>query len=442
MTWLLLFVLAAGPFVSIETESASISGNVEVKTDSNASAGSYLAFGIPPPSGGGGGGSSGDAGLIRPVGPQALSCSSISGSVDISPGTNIQSIVDSKPAGTKYCLKVGVHKRQTIIPKGNDQIIGEKGAVLDGEKATVYAIRGGANNVTVRNLVIANYSPEKFKGMLEPEGGGLWNIENNEMRGSTAIGLSMGGSGWVVKDNYLHHNEQYGMSGASYPSSSGRNPLVENNEISYNRLNALIPGGSSGGTKWVRSTNLTLRHNWVHHNRGNGLWVDGNNKNVVIENNKLEFNDQKGISVEISCDTKVRNNYLRENGAEGVDWYKRSGILVNSSSNVEIYNNTFIDTGGVTAVDWGRISVNERCETTDPGEFQLLNMWVHDNYIESDRYFLSGVSGNGTPAARNNKFDRNTYVPKGLPEPRYMFGSEVTTAQWKAAGQDKNSTWR
>jgi hypothetical protein len=444
MTWLLLFVLAAGPFVSIETESASISGNVEVKTDSNASAGSYLSFGTTSTGGGGTGGSSGDAGLIRPVGPQALSCSSISGSVDISPGTNIQSIINSKSAGTKYCLKAGIYKRQTITPKGNDQIIGEKGAVLDGEKVTVYAIRGGgANNVTLKNLIIENYTPEAQKGMIEPESGGWWNIENNEIRNSTAIGLHMGSEGWVVKDNYLHHNEQYGISGSVRPAPSGRDPLVENNEISYSRLHNLFGGGSSSATKWVRSTNLTFLHNWVHDNNGNGFWIDGNNVNTLVEYNKIENHTKSGMFIEISCKTTIRHNYLRNNGTNTNWWFEATGIQNNGSANVEVYNNTLINTGGVIAVDWTRNDKNERCETTSPGVFQARNMSVHDNYIETNRLIMGGLGGGAALTDRNNRYDRNTYVPKNLPEPRYKLGADqITTAQWKAAGQDKNSIWK
>jgi hypothetical protein len=447
MTWLLLFVLAAGPFVSIETESASISGNVEVKTDSNASAGSYLSFGTTSTGGGGSGGggtggSSGDAGLIRPIGPQSLSCSSISGSVDISPGTNIQSIVDSKPTGTTFCLKAGTHKRQSIQPKGNDTFVGEKGAILDGERATTYAFYGGgANGVTVKNLIIENYMPEMQKAMIEPTSVSKWNIENNEIRNSNAIGTAVGGKAWKVVNNYIHHNEQYGMEGAPY-TFEGRDPIIENNEISFNRLNAKYVGGSSGALKFVVSNNLKFRHNWIHDNNGNGFWVDGNNINTLIEYNLIEKNAQSGIFIEISCDTTIRYNVARDNGLKSKYWHSTSAVEVNSSANVEIYENTFVNTGGVAGIDWNRKNINNKCETTSPGLFQTRDMWVHDNYFESNRYQFGGLGGSASNSDRNNKFDRNTYVPKGIKEPLYKLGTDATTAQWKAAGQDKNSIWR
>jgi hypothetical protein len=51
----------------------------------------------------------------------------ISGSpvVTIMPGQNIQSVVNSYPAGTTFLLKAGVHRNQTITPRTGDSFVGE-----------------------------------------------------------------------------------------------------------------------------------------------------------------------------------------------------------------------------------------------------------------------------------------------------------------------------
>jgi hypothetical protein len=41
----------------------------------------------------------------------------------------------------------------------------------------------------------------------------------------------------------------------------------------------------------------------------------------------------------------------------------------------------------------------------------------------------------------NNRFDRNTYI-LGSGDKYYRWGSAQTTTQWKATGQDPNSTWK
>lgn len=59
--------------------------------------------------------------------------STVSG-VPISPGQDIQSIVNSNPAGTAFVLRAGVHRMQTITPKAGDSFTGEAGTVLSGAK--------------------------------------------------------------------------------------------------------------------------------------------------------------------------------------------------------------------------------------------------------------------------------------------------------------------
>ena len=45
--------------------------------------------------------------------------------VAIAPGQNIQSVVNSQPAGTTFLLKAGVHRNQTITPRTGDSFVGE-----------------------------------------------------------------------------------------------------------------------------------------------------------------------------------------------------------------------------------------------------------------------------------------------------------------------------
>ena len=68
-----------------------------------------------------------------PVGPQAsVTCVG----TQLAPGANIQSAVDSKPAGTPFCLAAGTYSNQHITPKAGDQFIGAVGVILDGGGTT------------------------------------------------------------------------------------------------------------------------------------------------------------------------------------------------------------------------------------------------------------------------------------------------------------------
>lgn len=65
------------------------------------------------------------------------------GAVLISPGTDIQSVVDKHPAGTAFLLKAGVHRLQSIVPKDNMSFYGE--VDKDGRLLTTI---NGANLIT------------------------------------------------------------------------------------------------------------------------------------------------------------------------------------------------------------------------------------------------------------------------------------------------------
>ena len=54
--------------------------------------------------------------------------------VRVLPGADLQAMINSRPGGTTFCLKRGVHPLATgVLVKSYDRIIGEPGAVLDGQ---------------------------------------------------------------------------------------------------------------------------------------------------------------------------------------------------------------------------------------------------------------------------------------------------------------------
>src|SRR5206468_745400 len=108
--------------------------------------------------------------------------------------------------------------------------------------------------------------------------------------------------------------------------------LVADSELAYNNYAGYDSTWEAGGAKFCWSRNLTIRHNWAHHNAGKGLWTDGNNIGTVYDSNTASDNTDHGIFHEISYDAVIRNNTAQRNG-----W---NGILVSSSPNVEIYGNT------------------------------------------------------------------------------------------------------
>ena len=138
-------------------------------------------------------------------------------------------------------------------------------------------------------------------------------------------------------------------------------------------------------------SNLVWRGNWVHHNIGNGLWMDYNVRNVTFEDNLIEDNTAIGIFYEVSWDGIIRHNVVRNNAAKhaGKSCFWGAQIHVNDSQNVEIYGNLVRSTdgsNGICAVDIDRTA-------TAPASTKVADLFVHDNVVRVRRSSMTGLVG-------------------------------------------------
>jgi parallel beta-helix repeat protein len=344
--------------------------------------------------------------------------------VAIRPGESIQAAVDGHGAGTTFVVKAGVHRRQTVVPKDGMTFVGEAGAVLDGENAVAHAFRGDvkvARDVTIRNLEIRNYYNPLQSGAIDvggDTGSSGWVIENCNIHHNYSGGIRTGDR-MVIRGNNIHHNGQIGIKGG------GDGMLVEGNEIAYNNTRDVIITErfwEAGGTKFVKTRNLVVRNNYVHHNIEDGLWFDIDNIYALVEGNRIVGNTRSGIHWEISYDAVIRNNYV-EGSAIGEDVWHRGAIRISSSSNVEIYGNTVVNNQN------GIVAINQPNRGTGAyGVREVKNLYVHDNIIRQSSGALSGlgIAGSDDPTyftGKGNRWERNTYR---VPEP--------TTARWHWQG--------
>jgi len=360
-----------------------------------------------------------------------------SGGVVVRAGESIQGAVDANPVGTTFVVKAGVHKGQSVKPKAGDTFVGEPGAVLDGGGVTEFAFGGtGADDVTIRGLVIEKYESPLQEGVIRHSGGAEgWVVEDNEVRNNGGVGI-FGGADWKILRNYVHHNGQLGVKVAR----SG--VLVADNEIAFNNTDNVDYNWEAGGAKFVETTNLVVRNNYVHDNVGPGLWTDRNNIGTVFEGNRVIDNAGPGIKAEKSYRQVVRNNVVEGNGfgSRSKGWVDGAGILVRISSDVEVYGNTVrFNNDGIAGIH----AVSNH-GTPKYGPFQLSGLWVHDNLIAMNVGYTGVVSSAGESSVWgvwNNRFDRNTYQ-LGSGSEYFAWQGYITTTDWKKAGQDPNGTWK
>lgn len=226
----------------------------------------------------------------------------------------------SNPPGSTFWLRPGTHtlgpdEFDQVAPKDGSTYLGAPGAVIDGRGLNKYAFTTEARDVTIRHLTIRGFIPPADQGVVNHDSGDGWVIEHNTIEGNKGAAL-MAGARQQVRSNCLRNNGQYGMN--AYQSGNAIVGLVvEHNEIVGNNTEdweTKVPGcGCTGGIKFWAVDGADVRHNWIHDNRGAGLWADTNNNDFLIEGNLIEGNDDEAVFYETSYNLVLRGNVIRNN---------------------------------------------------------------------------------------------------------------------------------
>jgi len=297
---------------------------------------------------------------------------------------------------------------------------------------TPAAFVGSTQNVTIRGLTIEKFANPAQMGAIHNYSttvrtGRGWIVEGNTIRQNHGTGLRVD-EGAEVRHNQIHHNGQLGI------NAQGTGGLIEHNEIAYNNTRRFDYWWEAGGAKFVRTKDLTVRHNHVHHNTGPGLWTDADNLNVRYEENLVEDNYGPGIFHEISYDALIVDNLLKRNGL-GIGWYMGAGILVAASSNVEVKGNQVLSNAN------GIVGVHQERGKGPKGLYEVEGLYVHDNHVEMN-VGASGVAVDPKYTrerkTNRNRFDSNTYVIGRQKQPFVWLGRPLSTVEWSEAGQDPN----
>lgn len=227
-----------------------------------------------------------------------------------------------KVEGATFWLAPGVHTIgddpfSQIIPENNTTFIGGPGAILDGQHINHYAFTQRAVNVTIRYLTIRNFVAPRDEGVVNHDAGDKWTIEYNTISNNKGAGL-MAGPNNVYRYNCIKDNGQYGINSCcGTETNEVVNFVLDHNEIAGNNTDdweSKIDGcGCTGGVKFWINKNARVTNNWVHNNKGVGLWLDNNNRGFVIENNYINDNDGNGLMIEAGYDASVRFNNFKKN---------------------------------------------------------------------------------------------------------------------------------
>ncbi len=345
-------------YVAAEGESASRSGNLSVASIAGASGGSALRFDAapttptptpppppPPPS------------SSWPTSPPVQVCGNASilnkgpasvpaGAINVPAGNN--SGVNFSLTNQTYWFAAGVHtlgdgEFSQIVAGAGSTYVGAPGAIIDGQNKNKYAFTQTASNVTIRYLTVRNFGSgldNRDQGVVNHDSGDNWLVEYTTIENNDGAALMMGKSN-TYRYNCLKNNGQYGINAfrcrsyGDFPDSCGGSVtdlVIDHNEITGNNTDdweTKINGcGCTGGLKLWDTSNVQLTNNYVHGNLSVGLWLDNNNRGVLIENNYISDNTDEAIWIEAGYDVKItRNNLQRNTWAKGRRFVGNSFVI-------------------------------------------------------------------------------------------------------------------
>jgi parallel beta-helix repeat protein len=244
--------------------------------------------------------------------------------VRLDPGASIQAAVDSSPPGTRFLLRAGIYRRQSVVPKSGDTFVGPatSRAILDGAVAVTSFSQSGrvwmadvapqptklapgqcmAQHPLCKQAADLYFDGEALTPVMSraavSERNWYFDVQNRR------IYLGSNPAGHVVEigqteqaftgpaDNVTIDRltvEHY-ANGAQNPAisvlapnvgRSGHYWTVQNCEVLWNH------GTGIGGGHYSR-----ILHNHVHHNGQLGITAGGNS--AIVQGNEIDHNNTAG----------------------------------------------------------------------------------------------------------------------------------------------------
>ncbi|MHA7218352.1 right-handed parallel beta-helix repeat-containing protein [Arthrobacter sp. MDT1-48-3] len=157
-------------------------------------------------------------------------------------------------------------------------------------------------------------------------------IENVVIEQTSTTGLAVSGTDARLEGITLTQN---GMLGASATYADGLSAI--NLKVTENNTEGFNHSPAAGGVKIGRTRTVEVQDSIFSANDGTGLWFDESVFDLTASGNEIVGNRGHGLSVEISARAVLANNVIARN--EG------HGLKINNTSDVEVWNNSFISNG-------------------------------------------------------------------------------------------------
>ncbi len=288
--------------------------------------------------------------------------------VTMSPGNNLQAIVNSHPENTTFVLQPGVYRLQSIQPQNGDTFIGQPGAILSGAQlltsfipvGNLWAVTGQTQQGQTNGMCDAAHPaciyPEDLffdnrpllrVTSLSAVASGMWyfdypnqtiyfadNPTGHTVETSTTRNAFSGSAtnvtiqGLVIEKYAIP--AQFGAIGDQNP---GSNWTITNNEVRWNHGTGITLGNGSQAIQ-----------NYVHNNGQKGIGAVGSNQAAI--GNEIAYNNYAGFDIcweaggakfSAVAGLVVRANNVHDNNGPGL-WVDIDSMNVLIESNTVTSN--------------------------------------------------------------------------------------------------------
>jgi parallel beta-helix repeat protein len=303
----------------------------------------------------------------------------------VCPGESIQAAVDANTTDTEFTIKAGVHRLQTVVPKGGNVFNGEDGAVLSGA------------------IVLTQFQKD----------GALWFVDGQTQGGTEGEGACYTGTGneaglfknWprcrYLEDLYFDDVPLRHVASLSEVSSGtwffdyvADRIYFADDPSGHKVETSVAPGAFHGVT--VGGDHVTIRGLIIEKYASEGAIHFTNHEGWLIENNEIRLNHGGAVVTATEPSTIIRGNHLHNNGS-GVEMFEPRAATV--ENNEIAYNANTDGWPGYTAVY--RMGMHVIGST----DLIVRLNHVHDNGGHGIR--LTG--GNANYAVTQNTVERNQY---------------------------------
>lgn len=189
-----------------------------------------------------------------------------------------------------------------------------------------------APGVVVRGIGVRRYAPSVHQmGAVTLEAPGA-TMENVVITDSASLDISVLGADVTLRRLTVTRAGLLGIH-----ARFADRLLLESSLVTGNNVEHFNQAPTAGGMKIGQTRGITVRGSYFSDNDGTGMWEDMSCFDSLIYGNSFANNGQHGLFLEISAKAIVADNLFTGNRGDG--------LIVNNTSNVQIWNNTLIGNG-------------------------------------------------------------------------------------------------